>query len=185
MKIYTKKGDKGDTQLVGKRVRKTHERVEAYGTIDELNSFIGIALSYLTEEKFSDLKDDLLKIQHELFDLGGDLANVTGNGKWASKEDYVPYLETRIDYLWAEVPPLKQFILPGGEKGSAYLHICRTIARRAERKVIAIDEKETLPPVAIQYLNRLSDFLFAAARVINYRSGREDILYERGKDILE
>ena len=183
MKIYTKKGDSGETQLIGKRVKKTHERIEAYGTIDELNSFIGLAVISINEKKMDDVKKDLLKIQHELFDLGGDLANVTKAKKdWATKEEYVPYLEERIDAYSEEVPPLQSFILPGGTPEAAYLHVCRTVSRRAERNVLRINENEELPPVAIKYLNRLSDFFFAAARVVNERAGKSDILYKRGNN---
>ncbi|WP_099548043.1 cob(I)yrinic acid a,c-diamide adenosyltransferase, partial [Pseudomonas sp. 2995-3] len=105
--------DQGKTHLVGKRVPKTNERVEAYGTIDELNSFIGVTLTKVLE-KHKDIRSDLLKIQHELFDLGGDLANVTKTDNWAIKEEYVTYLEGKIDVYWNEAPQLKKFILPGG-----------------------------------------------------------------------
>ncbi|WP_096188585.1 cob(I)yrinic acid a,c-diamide adenosyltransferase [Evansella halocellulosilytica] len=185
MKIYTKKGDHGDTQLIGKRVRKTNERVNAYGTIDELNSFIGIAVSELiASADLEDVRNDLIKIQHELFDLGGDLANVTNKGDWATKEEYVTYLEDKIDKYWDESPEIKTFILPGGDKEAAQLHVCRTVARRAERAILKIDSTETLPPVAVKYVNRLSDYFFAAARVVNHRRGTTDVLYERGKDVF-
>ncbi|MDG5787646.1 cob(I)yrinic acid a,c-diamide adenosyltransferase [Evansella sp. AB-P1] len=181
MKIYTKKGDKGETQLIGKRVSKTNERVEAYGTVDELNSFIGIVITYLEQEKFNDIRNDLLKIQHELFDLGGDLANVSLNHDWALKEEYVDYLEKRIDVYWNEAPPLNSFILPGGSKGAAYLHVCRTVTRRAERLVVQINDEFNLPSVGIKYLNRLSDYFFAVARAVNTRCNHQDINYKRNK----
>ncbi|UCZ54730.1 cob(I)yrinic acid a,c-diamide adenosyltransferase [Bacillus shivajii] len=185
MKIYTKKGDKGETQLIGKRVKKTHERVEAYGSIDELNSFIGVAVAEIADRKdLQDVKNDLLKIQHELFDLGGDLANVTGKVDWATKEEYVNDLEEKIDHYCQESPDITKFILPGGQQAAAHLHVCRTVTRRAERTLLKIDEDETLPPVAVKYVNRLSDYFFAAARVINYRLGTKDVLYERGKDVF-
>ncbi|MBU9723998.1 MULTISPECIES: cob(I)yrinic acid a,c-diamide adenosyltransferase [Bacillaceae] len=184
MKIYTKKGDEGETQLVGKKVAKTHERVEAYGTIDELNSFIGVTISKISS-KHSDIHNDLVKIQHELFDLGGDLANVTKKENWAVKEEYVKYLENRIDVYWNESPPLKKFILPGGVTGAAELHVCRTVARRSERKVLLIKDEYPIPPDALKYINRLSDYFFAAARAVNYREGGEDVLYERGSDVFK
>ncbi|UTR09584.1 cob(I)yrinic acid a,c-diamide adenosyltransferase [Evansella sp. LMS18] len=181
MKIYTKKGDTGDTQLIGKRVRKTNERVEAYGTLDELNSFIGLAVASLQDEKMEDLVKDLQKIQHELFDLGGDLANVskkTGE-EWAIKEEYVPYLEKRIDVYTEELTPFRAFILPGGSSAAAHLHVCRTVARRGERNILRINDEYEIPPAAVKYLNRLSDFFFTAARTVNERYGKEDILYKR------
>ncbi|WP_147804820.1 cob(I)yrinic acid a,c-diamide adenosyltransferase [Alkalicoccus halolimnae] len=184
MKIYTKKGDKGQTQLIGKRVEKTNERVEAYGTVDELNSFIGVAVSLMKKTNFTDIQTELLTIQHELFDLGGDLANVTENKEWTLKEASITRLENKIDEYWEEAPPLKKFILPGGEPAASYLHVCRTVARRAERLTSAIHDEHDMPPAALPYLNRLSDFFFAASRAVNHRSGTEDILYERGKDVF-
>lgn len=185
MKIYTKKGDHGETQLIGQKVKKTHERVEAYGTVDELNSAIGLAVAFLTNEKQNDMIKQLTKIQHELFDLGGDLANVTNNQQWAMKKEYIDDLEEGIDKYWSEAPELSKFILPGGEKGAAQLHVCRTIARRAERLVVKVNEQSDTPPHSIAYLNRLSDYFFAVSRAVNAREGTEDVLYERGKDVFK
>lgn len=185
MKIYTKKGDHGETQLIGQKVKKTHERVEAYGTVDELNSAIGLAVAFLTSEKHKDVLKQLTKIQHELFDLGGDLANVTNNQQWAMKKEYIDELEEGIDKYWSEAPELSKFILPGGEKGAAQLHVCRTIARRAERLVVKVNEQSDTPPNSIAYLNRLSDYFFAVSRAVNAREGTEDVLYERGKDVFK
>ncbi|MCR6106535.1 cob(I)yrinic acid a,c-diamide adenosyltransferase [Salipaludibacillus agaradhaerens] len=179
MKIYTKQGDEGQTQLVGKRVKKTHARVEAYGTLDELNSCIGLAVVYATEEKHGDIVADLTAIQHELFDLGGDLADVTKTQDWKIGLHAPERLESLIDKHWEEAPPIKAFILPGGGKLSAQLHVCRTITRRAERLTVNL-EVDRIPPAALPYLNRLSDYFFAAARAVNARSGTEDILYEHG-----
>lgn len=186
MKIYTKTGDKGMTQLVGKKVKKTHERVEAYGTVDELNSTAGLALIWLQEEGHDDMAADLQRIQHELFDLGGDLANVSKQQDWSLSGEAAVLLENKIDDYWEEAPALTKFILPGGGRAAAQLHICRTVARRAERLVVKISETDDLlPPQAIIYLNRLSDYFFAAARAVNARNGREDILYERGGDVFK
>ncbi len=182
MKIYTKKGDKGETQLIGRRVRKTNSRVEAYGTVDELNSFIGVAAVSLKSDNTKDIYEELLTIQHELFDLGGDLANVSGKSEWALNPESVERLELRIDAYWDESPPINTFILPGGHEGAAHLHVCRTVARRAERLASGIDDEDPLPPAALPYLNRISDFFFAAARAVNARTGYEDILYARGKN---
>ena len=179
LRLYTKTGDKGETQLIGKRVRKTNDRVEAYGTIDELNSFIGLAIHSLTQAKEVDLLEDLQNIQHELFDLGGDLANVTKKKEWALKEDSLTYLEERIDQLSEEAPQLRAFILPGGELSAAHLHICRTVTRRAEREVLKITDEDELPPLGIKYLNRLSDYFFSAARVVNARNNRGDLTYKK------
>lgn len=178
MKIYTRKGDTGDTHLIGKIVRKTENRVIAYGTVDELNSFVGVAMSVLQDNKYEDIYMDLQKIQHELFDLGGDLANVTETKENALKEEYVAYLEKRIDELSGELTPLHSFILPGGELGASQLHVCRTVARRCEREVLRIDDDD-VSPIAIKYLNRLSDYFFVAARTVNSRNNRDDIIYER------
>ncbi|CAM3715825.1 cob(I)yrinic acid a,c-diamide adenosyltransferase [Alkalicoccus chagannorensis] len=181
MKIYTKHGDKGETQLIGRRVRKTNERVEAYGTVDELNSFLGAAVVMLEQnELYADLVAELIEIQHELFDLGGDLADVTGKRTWALAETSIHRLESSIDTYWEEAPEIKTFILPGGTSAAAQLHVCRTVARRAERLVSGIEDEHEVAPQALPYLNRLSDYFFAAARAVNARAGRSDVLYKRG-----
>ncbi|WP_026689441.1 cob(I)yrinic acid a,c-diamide adenosyltransferase [Alteribacter aurantiacus] len=185
MKIYTRKGDKGKTHLIGKRVEKNHLRVEAYGTIDELNSFIGRALAGLTGEENKDIVEELTNIQHELFDLGADLANVTEKPVYKTKDEYVETLEKAIDKYWAEAPEIKTFVLPGGTPAAADLHVCRTIARRGERRIIACMQEEDVPEVIIKYTNRLSDYLFAAARVVNARAGCKDVLYRSNNDVFK
>ena len=180
MKLYTKTGDKGQTGLVGGRTDKDSLRVESYGTIDELNSFIGLALAELSGQLgFEDLTAELLTIQHELFDCGGDLAIVTERKDYKLTEESVSFLETRSDAYTAEAPELKKFILPGGSKGASLLHIARTITRRAERRVVALMKSEEIHETVLRYLNRLSDYFFAAARVVNARSGIGDVEYER------
>ena len=180
MKLYTKTGDKGQTGLVGGRTDKDSLRVESYGTIDELNSFIGLALAELSGQPgFEDLTGELLTIQHELFDCGGDLAIVTERKDYKLTEESVSFLETRIDAYTAEAPDLKKFILPGGSKCASLLHIARTITRRAERRVVALMKSEEIHETVLRYLNRLSDYFFAAARVVNARSGIGDVEYER------
>lgn len=180
MKLYTKTGDKGQTGLVGGRTDKDSLRVESYGTIDELNSFIGLALAELSGQLgFEDLTAELLTIQHELFDCGGDLAIVTERKDYKLTEESVSFLETRIDAYTAEAPELKKFILPGGSKGASLLHIARTITRRAERRVVALMKSEEIHETVLRYLNRLSDYFFAAARIVNARSGIGDVEYER------
>lgn len=186
MKLYTKKGDTGKTSIIGGRVDKDHLRVEAYGTIDELNSFIGKSVSELDKEKFQDLIDDLTAIQHELFDGGGDLANAMKERHYKLTEEPIAVLEKRIDALSEEAPPLKRFILPGGAPAAATLHIARTVARRAERETVSLmKEIEDVSPVVQKYLNRLSDYLFAAARVVNYRLSIQDVEYIRSGDVFK
>src|SRR5690625_766469 len=134
LKIYTKTGDRGQTALIGGRVGKDDIRVEAYGTVDELNGFVGRAITELSQELFTDVIEDLEKIQHELFDCGGDLASVSKRRQLKVTEEHVVYLEKKIDAYTEETPHLERFILPGGSKQAATLHIARTIARRAERR---------------------------------------------------
>jgi cob(I)alamin adenosyltransferase len=185
MKIYTRTGDKGQTALIGGRVDKDDIRVEAYGTVDELNGFVGRAMTELEKEKFADVLDDLEKIQHELFDCGGDLASVSKKRDNKLKEEMVDYLEERIDVLTEETPDVERFILPGGTKPAATIHIARTIARRAERMIVAlIKQDENVPPVTLQYVNRLSDYFFALGRLINYRLEVPDVEYVRSAKVF-
>ncbi|MED3661343.1 cob(I)yrinic acid a,c-diamide adenosyltransferase [Ureibacillus sp. FSL K6-8385] len=185
MKIYTKTGDKGKTSLIGGRVPKDHLRVEAYGTIDELNAFIGKAASELDPAKFQDILKDLETIQHELFDCGGDLANVMKERKYKLQEASIEALEKRIDALSEELPPLKRFILPGGAPAAATLHIARTVTRRAERQVVKLmNSEEDVPAVVQKYLNRLSDYFFVAARAVNFRLNVKDVEYIRSGDVF-
>lgn len=186
MKLYTKTGDKGKTSLMGGRVSKDDLRVEAYGTIDELNSYIGKAVTELDASVFKDLLEDLETIQHELFDCGGDLANVMKERKITLQEASIEVLEKRIDALSEEAPPLKRFILPGGTPAAATLHIARTVTRRAERRVVTLmNEAEDVPSIVQKYLNRLSDYFFAAARVANFRTNVKDIEYIRSGDVFK
>lgn len=186
MKLYTKTGDKGKTSLMGGRVSKDDLRVEAYGTIDELNSFIGKAITELDQQKFKDILADLEAIQHELFDCGGDLANVMKERKYKLQEVSIETLEKRIDVLTEEVPPLKRFILPGGTTAAATLHIARTVTRRAERRVVTLmNEVEDVPAIVQKYLNRLSDYFFAVARVVNFRLNVNDVEYIRSGDVFK
>jgi len=186
MKLYTKTGDKGKTSLMGGRVSKDDLRVEAYGTIDELNSFIGKAVTELDTTVFKDILEDLETIQHELFDCGGDLANVMKERNYKLQESSIEVLEKRIDALSEEAPPLKRFILPGGTPAAATLHIARTVTRRAERRVVTLmNEVEDVPTIVQKYLNRLSDYFFAASRVINFRMNVKDIEYVRSGDVFK
>lgn len=186
MRIYTKTGDKGQTSIIGGRVDKDDIRVEAYGTVDELNSFVGMAVAQLKEELFQDLVEDLEKIQHELFDCGGDLASISERRPLKLVEEAVFYLEERIDLFMEEIPALEKFILPGGTEAASTIHIARTITRRAERLVVTLMRaNDQIPTLPLRYLNRLSDYFFALARVINYRSKVEDVEYVRSAKVFK
>ncbi len=177
MKIYTKSGDKGETSLVyGQRVSKHSARVEAYGTCDEANSMIGVAVSFLpTNEDWTELLQTFHVVQTKLFHVGAELATPPGKKVgWPIQEEDVAFLEQQIDQLDAQLPPLTNFVLPGGSPAGATLHAARTIARRAERNAIAIQENEEVNPTVIKYLNRLSDFLFVAARFVNHATGKAE-----------
>lgn len=186
MKLYTKTGDQGQTGLIGGRADKDDVRVEAYGTLDEANSFIGLAHANLREhgELFQDLLSELIVIQHELFDCGGDLAAVKPPKEGKLTEASVAVLEERMDVYVEEAAPLTKFILPGGQEGAALLHVARTVVRRAERHIVTLAKQEEIPAVALTYVNRLSDYLFAAARIVNHRLGEADVEYERSADVF-
>jgi cob(I)alamin adenosyltransferase len=175
MKIYTKSGDKGETSLVyGVRVPKYSARVEAYGTCDEANSNIGLALSLLPEtEEWRELRKVFHIVQTKLFHIGAELATPEGKKVgWPIQEDDVLFLEQQIDTLDAELPPLTNFVLPGGHPAAAALHVARTVARRAERNAAQVAQQEPVNGVVLKYLNRLSDFLFVVARYVNQKTGR-------------
>ena len=183
MKIYTKTGDGGDTSLFGGgRVRKSDLRVDAYGTVDELNSFVGVAL---TEVADPSIHKGLLEIQHDLFALGANLATSGGDGERPTPA--TPELPTRrvaemerwMDAAATELPPLREFILPGGSPGAAALHVCRAVCRRAERVVVELEEKASVHEGVLTYLNRLSDLFFVWARLENFRMGRQDVLWAK------
>jgi cob(I)alamin adenosyltransferase len=180
MRIYTRTGDQGKTSIIGGRVDKDDTRVEAYGTVDEVNCFVGQAMVELDPEIFADVLADLHKIQHELFDCGGDLANISAKREIKLHQESIDYLESRIDELTAEAPELERFILPGGTKPAASIHIARTVTRRAERLVVKLSKTDRKPPeIAQKFLNRLSDYFFALARVINFRLQVKDVEYIR------
>ncbi|WP_077620885.1 cob(I)yrinic acid a,c-diamide adenosyltransferase [Bacillus sinesaloumensis] len=175
MKIYTKTGDKGTTSLVyGQRVSKNDLRVEAYGTCDEANSMIGLGLSHLHEAVFEgkdEVEQVFKRVQTTLFHVGAELATPAGKEvKWKVSEEDISLLEATIDKWDAGIPPLTNFVLPGGSQAGASFHVARTIVRRAERKAVSIGEQ--VNPLVNSYLNRLSDFLFVAARFVNHRLGQ-------------
>ena len=181
MKIYTKTGDKGETSLYGgTRVSKAAARVESYGTLDELNAFIGLAKAEISDEK---VLNQLQKIQFDLFTVGSEAATPTdklilANGKnrldLMISEEEISELEHWMDDLDAELEPLQFFILPSGGKAAASVHVCRTVCRRAERAMVYLNETEEVRPELIKYLNRLSDYLFILARYISKISGEKE-----------
>lgn len=173
-KIYTKTGDKGTTRLGdGTRVNKDHIRIEAYGTVDECNSAIGIVLA-LALPKI--IEETLTTVQHRLFDLGGELCLP---GQSIISPDDVVFLEKAIDELNQNLPPLKDFILPGGGMGASFCHLARTTCRRAERVLVTLHQKEPVNAETLKYLNRLSDYLFVAARTLAKHEGKNEVLWEK------
>jgi cob(I)alamin adenosyltransferase len=177
VKIYTKTGDDGTTGLQGgKRVQKSDLRIIAYGAVDEINSHLGVILAHKLD---SDVVKLLTQIQNELFVAGSDLSNPDlSNTKTRITQQMVENLEKNIDRFEAELEPLSNFILPGGHKTAANLHVARTITRRAETHVVALSEHAQLNPNCQKYLNRLSDLLFVLARVINKRSRTLDTVWK-------
>ncbi|MBG9366626.1 MULTISPECIES: cob(I)yrinic acid a,c-diamide adenosyltransferase [unclassified Streptococcus] len=183
MQLYTKTGDKGLTKLVGgQSVAKDSERVQAYGTIDELNSWIGYLMCDLSQEDV--LREELLELQHYLFDCGSDLSTPQGVYPYKVDQSLVDWIESKID-LYAPIPPdLETFILPGGHPLAASLHVARTIARRAERHIVAAMWSTDINQEVLIFVNRLSDYFFALARFVNYQMGVKDIPYERGSKVF-
>ena len=186
MKIYTRTGDEGETALFGGgRVSKGHARVEAYGTVDELNSALGMSVEAVADEE---IRRWLVQIQSDLFSLGASLAT-PGSEDGSAAPTIPPLPEARVEEMegWIdlsseETPELRAFILPGGSRGAASLHFARTVCRRAERFVVNLGRAEPIHPVVIRYLNRLSDLLFALARLENARQGLQDVRWEKGSD---
>jgi cob(I)alamin adenosyltransferase len=183
-KIYTRGGDKGETSLGdGRRVAKHDRRVAAYGTVDECNSVLGIARLHVKGDAEADAM--LARIQNDLFDLGADLCTPEQeNPKWPPLRIVAVQterLEREIDAMNEAIPPLKSFILPGGSEAAAWLHLARTVARRAEREMTALVEVAAVGAEAIKYINRLSDHLFVLARRLN-DNGARDVLWVPGKN---
>lgn len=177
MKIYTKTGDQGETGLFGgARVSKADERVDAYGDVDELNSVIGVARVHGTDSRCDAL---LMTIQSELFNVGAELACVPGKeaklGVPVVSEAEISPLERMIDALEADLQPLTNFVLPGGSIEAARLHVARTVCRRAERKLVALSQRQPIRNELVRYLNRLSDLLFVMARHANHRANIADV----------
>ena len=186
-RVYTRQGDQGNTGLVGgQRVPKDGPRIQAYGTVDELNSFIGVARATIVEMEnptpaVAPLGKILLRVQHELFNLGSILATLPQDvhPRQARITDAdVTQLEHEMDSMGADLPRLRSFVLPGGCRLNADLHVCRTVCRRAERQVVALAREDAVPPEAVRYLNRLSDALFVWSRWASHAAGAAEILWE-------
>jgi len=172
-KIYTRTGDDGTTGLGdGSRVAKDSARVNAYGTVDEVNSAIGVVLAQTLPDR---IREVLTQAQHDLFDLGGELCIP---GMSMVEDSDVERLEAMLDAFNDDLPPLKDFILPGGGLAAAHCHLARTICRRAEREVVTLSHHDAVRPEAIRYLNRLSDLLFVLARVLARESGHGEVLWQ-------
>jgi len=177
-RIYTRTGDGGDTGLGdGTRVAKDAPRVEVLGVVDELNCAVGLVL---VEPVSPEVRDCLTAVQHDLFDLGGELSIP---GYTAVTERHVTRLEEVLDRFNGTLEPLKDFILPGGSRAAAACHLARTLARRAERRMVTLGAAEPVSPLAQQYLNRLSDLLFVLCRVVNRDAGVDDVLWQKGRTL--
>jgi cob(I)alamin adenosyltransferase len=176
-KIYTRTGDAGTTGLAdGSRVAKDAPRIEAIGAVDELNSVIGLLLC---EEMPAEMRACLDGVQHDLFDLGGELS-VPGHA--IMSEAHSKRLEESLDAFNAKLPALKDFILPGGSRAASLAHVARTVCRRAERTLVALNRTDPVAPPLLQYVNRLSDLLFVLARMFNRQAGGDDIYWQQGKN---
>jgi cob(I)alamin adenosyltransferase len=183
--IYTRTGDKGKTGVIGGRVDKDDLQVDAYGTVDELNAFVGQAMSFMDAAKFADMLEDLLNVMHELFDCGSDLAVLKkGSHEYKVTAEMVDRLEPLIDKYDAETPDITRFILPGGSRVSSALHVCRTVCRRAERRVVTLARRQEINTEVMRYLNRLSDLFFTIARTANFREDQGDVEYIRSADVF-
>lgn len=179
MKIYTKTGDKGQTSLIGgTRVKKSDRRIEAYGTVDELNSYIGL----VRDQPVNESRKDLLKeIQDRLFTIGSTLASDPEKSKMKIPDlhaEDVALLEQEMDRMDETIPPLRNFILPGGHQSVSFCHVARCVCRRAERLAIGLAEDSEVPELVIQYLNRLSDFLFVLSRKMAQELGAEEVSWK-------
>lgn len=179
--LYTRTGDAGTTSLVGgERVLKDDIRIESYGTVDELNSHIGL-LSALTDE--SNQREFLVYVQNKLFNIGAYLATACHDGEMTEclglGHDVIGKIEQEIDRLDTEVPPLHAFLLPGGNKAAAQAHICRTVCRRAERRIISLSHQAYVDPLLLRFINRLSDYLFVLARFNNFMAKTDEIFWDK------
>lgn len=184
-RIYTKTGDKGETGLVGgQRVPKDAQRIAVFGTVDELNSFVGLVRISASDNKLNELEAICERIQHELFNLGSVLATLPEDlhpNQPRVNQETITQLERDIDQYNSALPPLRSFVLPGGSRLCAELHVCRTICRRAERELVTLSHQEEVPRDALLYLNRLSDAFFVWSRWVNQALGVPEALWQPNK----
>ncbi|MBD5375058.1 MAG: cob(I)yrinic acid a,c-diamide adenosyltransferase [Bacteroides sp.] len=182
--LYTRTGDSGTTSLVGgSRTTKHSPRLEAYGTVDELNSHIGLLISHMPSNRdFAPIAHSLLKVQHRLFDIGAALATPTGPGEEPANgvtDSAITELEHEIDRIDSQLPPLNRFVLPGGTIAASQAHVARTVCRRAERRTLSLATDTPVAPEILRYLNRLSDYLFAIARFNNVKTSSTEIFWDK------
>ena len=184
-RIYTKTGDQGETGLVGgQRVSKDAQRIEVFGTVDELNSFVGLARISARESGLNEMESIFERVQHELFNLGSVLATLPQDlhpNQPRITQETIAQLEREIDQYNATLQPLRSFVLPGGSRICAELHVCRTVCRRAERALVTMSHTEDIPVEAMLYLNRLSDAMFVWSRWVNQSLGVEEALWQPNK----
>lgn len=192
MKIYTKYGDEGFTRLAGgERVSKTHVRVEAYGTMDEVCSLLGVIVAEIREDEklnsvLGEIREECENIQQHLFDCGSDLAVPEGLREYKQKVDDVEWLEQRMDEYIPLLPKLEYFIIPGGSKISSMFHLLRTTTRNLERKMVAVIEaRESVNKIGLKYVNRLSDYFFVIACLVNVKLNVEETIYKKSKKVFK
>ena len=192
MKIYTKYGDEGFTRLAGgERVSKTHVRVEAYGTMDEVCSLLGVIVAEIREDEklnsvLGEIREECENIQQQLFDCGSDLAVPEGLREYKQKVDDVEWLEQRMDEYIPLLPKLEYFIIPGGSKISSMFHLLRTTTRNLERKMVAVIEaRESVNKIGLKYVNRLSDYFFVIACLVNVKLNVEETVYKKSKKVFK
>lgn len=185
MQLYTRTGDQGTTRIIGgKSVHKNSAQVEAYGTVDELNSILGMLAAH--DDLWPELQTEIMEIQQYLFDCGNDLATPEASERYPFRltSSHVTWLESRIDE-YSDIPPaIESFILPGGSSLAALIHFARTVTRRAERCTVTLQQNQAINPASLKFLNRLSDYFFALARLANHRLGKIDVLYERSGKVF-
>lgn len=188
MKVYTRSGDKGKTSAIGRpRLMKDAPRIEAYGEVDELNSLIGLINSQeeIKQEAFSKLATELTEIQHLLFDVGTDLANIDGELPLRITEKPTKWLEQQIDWYTDKTPAIEKFILPGGNALASWLHYARAICRKVERRIVTLMAQEEINTHAYVFVNRLSDYLFVAARYANTQKKEEEVFYRNSDRVFK
>ncbi|MGX7204069.1 cob(I)yrinic acid a,c-diamide adenosyltransferase [Enterococcus pingfangensis] len=188
MKVYTRSGDKGKTSAIGRpRLMKNSPRIDAYGEVDELNSLIGLIISQeeLKQETFTKLSNELIEIQHLLFDVGTDLANIDGDLPLRITADPTKWLEQQIDDYVEKTPTIEKFVLPGGSSLASWLHYARAVCRKVERRVVTLLEQEEINTHAYVFINRLSDYLFIVARYVNNQTNETEVFYRNSDNVFK